>query len=356
MDKKIILAVAGAGKTTLLLNKLKEKDRFLIVTYTKTNYEDLKKSIVKRFSYIPSNIKIYTYFVFLYSFCFKPFEVNLCPTINLRTKGLKFKKPKDDYHLKSTQISYYMEKKSKKMYSNRLARLCNKEKMFLKIKHRLEKYFDYFFIDEIQDLAGNDFNFVNNLTRCNINTIYVGDFYQHTFDTSRDGNVNVNLHKNIDRYIKHFKDTNNNLEIDLNSLKKSIRCKKEVCEFIRNNLNIEIYPSEDKSVVVKEIVNQKEIDYVMNNDNIIKLFYQNSKLYKGNVENWGNSKGSTYNNVCVVLNQNTYNLYKENNLKDLKMATRNKLYVACTRTKNNLFFVEERKLIKYKKEVDLCQI
>ena len=155
---------------------------------------------------------------------------------------------------------------------------------------------------------------------------------------------------------KLIKDIPYNLEIDLNSLKKSIRCKKEVCEFIRNNLNIEIYPSEDKSVVVKEIVNQKEIDYVMNNDNIIKLFYQNSKLYKGNVENWGNSKGSTYNNVCVVLNQNTYNLYKENNLKDLKMATRNKLYVACTRTKNNLFFVEERKLIKYKKEVDLCQI
>lgn len=57
MDKKLILAVAGAGKTTLLLSKLNEVDRFLIVTYTKTNYEDIKKSIVKKFSYIPSNIK-----------------------------------------------------------------------------------------------------------------------------------------------------------------------------------------------------------------------------------------------------------------------------------------------------------
>ncbi len=74
--------------------------------------------------------------------------------------------------------------------------------------------------DEIKDLAGNDFNFVNNLTECNINTIYVGDFYQHAFDTSRGGNVNVNLHKNIDKYIKCFKDLNNNLEINLNSLKK----------------------------------------------------------------------------------------------------------------------------------------
>ena len=70
MDKKLILAVAGAGKTTLLLNKLNENDRFLIITYTKSNYEDIKRKIVNKFSYIPNNIKIYTYFVFLYNFCF----------------------------------------------------------------------------------------------------------------------------------------------------------------------------------------------------------------------------------------------------------------------------------------------
>ena len=87
----------------------------------------------------------------------------------------------------------------------------------------------------------------------------------------------------------------------------------------------------------------------MKDDDIVKLFYQNSSKYNGNVENWGNCKGSTYNNVCVVLNKKTYNLYKKNELKLLAMSTRNKLYVACTRTKNNLFFVDESKLNKYKK-------
>ena len=91
MDKKLILAVAGAGKTTLLLNKLNKKEKFLIVTYTKTNYEDIKKAIVNKFSYIPTNITIYTYFVFLYNFCFKPFEITLCPRLNFRTKGIDFK-------------------------------------------------------------------------------------------------------------------------------------------------------------------------------------------------------------------------------------------------------------------------
>lgn len=187
MDKKLILAVAGAGKTTLLLNKLNETDRFLIVTYTKTNYEDIKKSIVNKFSYIPSNIKIYTYFVFLYNFCFKPFEINLCPRDNLRTKGLEFNIINDNHRVKSTQISYYMGKESKKMYSSRLAKLCNKEKMFMKIKNRIEKYFDYFFIDEVQDFAGNDFNFINDLTKCDVNSVYVGDFYQHTKGRTPEG-------------------------------------------------------------------------------------------------------------------------------------------------------------------------
>lgn len=350
MDRKLILAVAGAGKTTLLLNKLNKKEKFLIVTYTKTNYEDIKKAIVDKFSYIPTNITIYTYFVFLYNFCFKPFEITLCPKLNFRTKGIDFNTIEDNHRVKSTQISYYMGIKSKKMYASRLAKLCNKEKIYLKIKSRIEKYFDYFFIDEIQDFAGNDFNFINNLTNCNVNTIYVGDFYQHTFDTSRDGNVNMNLHKDINKYINTFIKNNNNLEIDLHSLEKSIRCKKEVCEFIRNNINIDIYPLTDKSVIVKEIITENDIDRIMKDDDIVKLFYQNSNRYSGRVENWGNCKGSTYNNVCVVLNKKTYNLYKKNELNSLAMSTRNKLYVACTRTKNNLFFVDESKLNKYKKK------
>lgn len=347
MDKKLILAVAGAGKTTLLLNKLNDKDRFLIVTYTRNNYDDIKKAIINKFSYIPSNIKIYTYFVFIYDFCFKPFEINLFPQKQIKTRGLDFNKI-INHKIKENKIAYYMGKDSKKMYASRLAKLCNKEKMFLKIKARLEKYFDYIFIDEVQDFAGNDFNFISRLTNCNVSSIYVGDFYQHTFDTSRDGNTNVNLHKDFKKYIMKFKQNNKNLEIDLHSLEKSIRCKKEVCDFIRNSLNISIYPLENTNVIVKELTDIKEIGRTMQDDKIIKLFYQNSKKYKGNVENWGNSKGSTYDNVCVVLNKRTYKLFVKNQLNTLPMATRNKLYVACTRTKNNLFFINEENLNDYK--------
>ena len=48
-------------------------------------------------------------------------------------------------------------------------------------------------IDEIQDIAGRDFSFLEQLMTANMNMLFVGDFYQHTYDTSRDGNTNKNL-------------------------------------------------------------------------------------------------------------------------------------------------------------------
>ena len=36
-------------------------------------------------------------------------------------------------------------------------------------------------------------------------------------------------------------------------------------------------------------------------------------------------------------------------LNKLPQQTKNKLYVACSRTKNNLYFIEEKKITRYKK-------
>ena len=39
-------------------------------------------------------------------------------------------------------------------------------------------------------MGGRDFNFLEAIMEANINMLFVGDFYQHTFDTSRDGATN----------------------------------------------------------------------------------------------------------------------------------------------------------------------
>jgi hypothetical protein len=65
--------------------------------------------------------------------------------------------------------------------------------------------------------------------------------------------------------------------------------------------------------------------------------------------NWGDSKGlDSFGDVCVVLNKGTYKAYTQNTLKALAPLTKNKFYVACTRTKGNLYFIQEAQIGHYK--------
>ena len=340
MDKELVLATAGSGKTTEIINKLNKENKILLITYTDANYDILKNKVIEKFKEIPNNIKIYTYFSFLYSVCFAPLKRNW------DIRGLDFRDINNKY-LKKENIGYYLNKRNRKMYHRRLASFCNKQ-LIDEIKNRLEKYFDIIYVDEVQDFAGHDFNFLLNILDTNVKFFMVGDYYQHTYDSSQDGNVNINLYKNYDKYINMFKQKNIAINIDL--LKKSKRCSATVCKFIKNKIGINIESDKKNETIVKEIDTNEEILKIIENKKIVKLFYNNHIKYNiENTNNWGNSKGETYKDVCVILNDNTYKMYKKNMLNKLPQQTKNKLYVACSRTKNNLYFIEEKKITRYKK-------
>lgn len=342
MDKRLVLAVAGSGKTTEIINKVNYDDKTLIVTYTEANYNNIKNKIIKKFNEIPSGIRIYTYFSFLYKFCFAPFKKDLY------VKGIEYNPVKTRF-VSSQRLNYYMNIYNRKMYHSRLAKLCN-EKLINDIRDRLDKYFDNIYIDEIQDFSGHDFNLLLSIIKCNCNIFLVGDYYQHTYDTSRDGNVNTNLYNNYDNYVNKFKLALPEIIVDNTSFLKSKRCSKEVCNFIKENLGINIESHFNHSSKVQEIINEQEINEIINNDSIVKLFLQNSKKYDiKSVDNWGNSKGETYNNVCVILNEKSYNLYTKNELIKLAPTTKNKFYVACSRPTGNLYIIQEKLLKSYLK-------
>ena len=92
----------------------------------------------------------------------------------------------------------------------------------------------------------------------------VGDFYQHTYDTSRDGNVNKNLYSNYDNYVNKFKLSIPQLEFDKTSFSKSKRCSKEVCSFINEQLDIDIESYFNHTSIVKEITDEDEIKNIIN--------------------------------------------------------------------------------------------
>ena len=161
-----------------------------------------------------------TYFQFLFRFCYKPFLSD-----RVRAKGIIYFK-NDNKYIPKNSPSYFLSSDGY-IYHNRLSLLLQKEDVTEKIKARLLKYFDEFVIDEVQDIAGRDFNFLINLMKTDINMLFVGDFFQHTFDTSRDGNVNSKLFDDFNKYKEYF--INGGFIIDESSLIKSWRCSASIC-------------------------------------------------------------------------------------------------------------------------------
>lgn len=343
MAKRIVLAVAGAGKTTSILEALSEDRRSLIITYTNENVRSLESSITNKFGHMPKNVTLMSYFSFLYSFCVRPFFSYV-----LRDKSFTWETPPFSFGApKKDTLGHYMTK-GRYLYANRAAKLVSEFEGVPKIIARIESHFDDLFVDEVQDFAGNDFNLLAEISSANINITLVGDFHQHTFDTSRDGQIRKNLHKKgVEPYLNEFRGLG--YKVDTNTLSKTHRCSPTVCDFISKQIGIEILSHRDDETRVEFVEEQDKVDALFGDKAIVKLFYQDSGKYPCNSNNWGKCKGlNSYNDVCVVLNSKTLKHYRAGKLNDLTESTKNKLYVACSRANRNLSFVDETMVRKFR--------
>lgn len=338
-NKKVIFAVAGSGKTTLLIETLTLDRRFLLITYTENNENNLRKRIIEKFGFFPDNIRLYTYFSFLLSFCMRPFVVDQISKI----EGLIFDSKKVPRYAKG--LDRYVS--GEWAYYSRGFDFACRHIGFPKIRSRLERFYDCILIDEVQDFAGYDFDFIEMLGSVNINVLLVGDFFQHTFDTSRDGTKNNHLHDDYKEYKKRFE---RNYSVDECSLSVTHRCSPEVCAFVSEKLQINMSSSKTSSEqqIPALIFDSNAIQSIMNSNDIKKLFYRQSKDYSCNATNWGDCKGLTFGDVCVVLNKTTCNSFRSGDFSSLAPTTKNKFYVACTRASGKLFFVAEEDVGRYK--------
>lgn len=325
INKRVLNAVAGSGKTSYIIDQLSiDTNRSLIITYTTANQENLKQKVINKFGYLPPNIFIYGYFEFLLKFIIKP----LCPFAirNICYEIPNFRNP-----------SAFTNDNSK-IYANRMAKYILEN--LSDFKQRMDRYFDEVFIDEMQDLASDDFKWMLSLSDLKIPVTLVGDFFQSTFASSRRGNHLKNLYKDFSVYKEVIE--GEGYIFDTTTLINSYRCTSTVCNFIKEKIGIDIESANINSSEIGIITNTEDINRILENNEIKKLFYQNSKIFYLNGDNWGNSKGMTFKHVCIVLNDTTYKKYEKNELSELAPQTLCKFYVACTRTSGDLWFIKEK--------------
>lgn len=338
MDKRVVFAVAGSGKTSLIVDQLDLTESSLIVTYTVDNARNLEERILDKLGFMPAHIHLMTYYSFLHSFCYLPFLADALQTNGICWELPPFKK----YGPKKTDPKHYITKNGY-LYHNRVAKLIMQLEKDTDVIQRLNKYFDKILVDEVQDFAAYDFEFLTRLCACELDITLVGDFYQHTFDTSRDGAYKKNLHKDYKKYLSIFHDAG--LTVDTVSLIKSHRCAPEVCSYITEKLGINIESHRADSVQIEHVKDKERALELAMDDSVVKLFYNNSSRYSCRAKNWGKSKGEDhYQDVCVVLNPGTEKALIKNGVIDIAEGTKGKLYVACTRARGNLYFVSQSHL------------
>lgn len=343
MDKSVTFAVAGSGKTSMLVANLDLDRRFLIVTYTDGNIDNIRHKIIQRFGHVPKNIELSTYFSFLHSFCYRPFLA-----MDKRTKGVTFKFPPRFPVFNAKQDRRYMTG-NRWLYSNRLAAFVDSSGLVPSVRQRLEKYYDALFVDEVQDFAGHDFNFLLEVSKANVEVVFVGDFYQHTYDTSRDGPLNRTLHDDYGKYRARFEAAG--LRVDTDLLKASRRCTTTVCQFISERIGVSIYADSERHSTVRFEEDPDAVLRLYRDPAVVKLFYQEHYRYNCVSQNWGASKGiDHYGDVCVVLSSSNVKAFHAKTLGDLNASTRNRLYVACSRARGSLTFIPESLLKQFKQK------
>ncbi len=346
IKNKVIIACAGGRKTTHLVEEaLKIVDEpVLITTYTLENLDQIYSYIIDRKGFVPSNIRLFSWFTFLLHDFIRPYQNVVFPNIEqVETLDFNSTPPRG---LRKTDYRYYFNR-SNGIYRDRAsdyAYKCNELTAGSTIK-RLEKVYKYIFVDEAQDLAGWDLNLVKLLFDSNINLFMVADPRQATYSTNRSNKNKGKRGQNFPEWVDDQVKAQICTRVDICISHRSIQ---QICDF--SDLLYPNYPNTTSSnsiVTSHDGVYAISIDllpeYIKKYSPICLRFWKKTNTYGYNAINIGISKGRTYQRVAIfpTKGMKTF-LFKKDLSKAGDLA---KFYVAITRARQSVVFVLDSKEI-----------
>ncbi len=353
MKNKLLIASAGAGKTTLLVKEaLTCLNSVLITTFTEENEKEIRKKFIKlNNGVIPSNVTIQTWFSFLIEHGVKPYQgkltskkINGLLLVNEKS-GLKFKGKFPVYYSEDIIDKHYFTS-DYRIYSDKISKFavkCN-EKSNEYVVERISALFQNIFIDEVQDMAGYDLEFVKLLFKTDSMIRLAGDPRQVTYHTHFSSKYKKYFEGKIQDFIIN-ECPKIECHIDTDTLKGSWRNNQAICDFA-NKLFPEYPQSESLQEETTEhdgvfFVAEKDVEQYLIKYSPLQLRYDR-KTIKINpnyeVKNFGESKGATYDRVLIYPTKRMLDwILKDEEINSFEI--RCKFYVATTRAKFSVAIV-----------------
>ena len=353
MKNQLLIASAGAGKTTHFVKEaIACTDTVLITTFTEENEKEIRRKFLKlNNGIIPANVTVQTWFSFLIEHGAKPYQGKLT---SKRITGLLLVNEKSGLRYKGKFPVYYPEDdvdnhyftKDYRIYSDKLSKFavkCN-EKTNGYVVARISSLFQNIFIDEVQDMAGYDLEFIKLLLSTNSIVKMAGDPRQVTYHT----HFSSKHKKYVDGKIQEFILTEckkTDCLIDTDTLKGSWRNNQKICDFA-NRLFPEYPQCESLQQEITEhggvfFVKEKDVENYLGAYKPLQLRYdrRTKKIHSDyDVKNFGESKGATYERVIIYPTKKMLDwILTDTSINTFEIKC--KFYVAITRAKFSVAIV-----------------
>lgn len=368
MDKRVILAVAGSGKTYHICHMIEPSKRNLLLAFTNENIHNIRNELCDAFGSVPELTTVMTFDSFMYRHLINPYEPSIAEHFNcssFASNGICTIDPPPKQisisggrmianrrYTPKDKLEHYITK-SKQYYCATLSELAmqvkkGREFLVKRAAARLNLFYDQIFIDEFQDYREHDFDLIIELSKHLNSVLLVGDYYQHSVSGTNNSGKPFKINK-VEVCYSDFVSTlkKSGFEVDEETLRKSRRCATSVCNYVKEKLGIQIESANNNQGEVLWCDDSAEA--ILDNPDILKLVIQKAADYKFNAMNWSYSKGDTFSSVCVILTDKFDNMDDEEfTTKGIATSTINKLYVAMTRSKGNLYLMKSSTFKKIK--------
>lgn len=368
MAKKVILAVAGAGKTYHICHEIDPSKKNLILAYTHENIHNIQKELYDAHGCVPELTTVMTFDAFVYHNLILPYEpsiANYFSAPHFTSRGICLTDPPSQriknengemaynpLYRKKDQLTHYVTKKCQ-YYCATLSELAvqvkeGRDSLIKRAAVRLNVFYDSVLIDEFQDFREYDYELILKITKLLDNVLLVGDYYQHSVSARNNTGKPFKTKKGDVPYSTFVGELlKSGFEVDTTTLSKSRRCSTDVCNYVSRKLEIDISSAGDNAGQV--ILADNFADEVLSNDQITKLVYSDAARYSFLALNWSYSKGDTVDRACVILTKDFEKLSEtEFSIKKIPISTRNKLYVAMTRSRGDLYLIKSSTFKKWK--------
>lgn len=344
---RAVLAVAGAGKTTRLVKEvLAHPDRrYLIVTYTSKNLEEIRQRFLMLNSGVPKNASLMSWYRFLLHECARPYQRASYQSGLIR--GIFFSNTGSAQGVRETRTAHYLTREGD-LFSDKVSKFVVKCDGLTggAVGRRLSEIYTDILIDEFQDLVGYDLEVVRMLMDAGVRVVLAGDPRQHTYATNPSSKHSRYAGAGVKKLFEEW-EAEGICRID--RMNESWRCAEEICNLasaVWPELSplVSRAPSRDSHSGVFAVASSDVPAYLNRYRPQVLRYDVRAEVFGEPALNFGASKGQEFPRVLIVPTGPIRTFLPNLDPSSLQPKSRSGLYVAVTRAKHSVGVVWDREV------------